>query len=71
VSNSKHDLDTKIYSNPHKLVIKHIISIIRTQVDNNVETLNFINIEANLNLILIVLYFYILLSLEANFLFIV
>jgi hypothetical protein len=45
VSNPNQKLDTKLDGNPHKLALKYIISTINTQVDGDVETLDFLNLK--------------------------
>jgi hypothetical protein len=59
------DLKTKIEDNPHKLVIKYKINTINSQVDGNVKTLDFLNLEEILspNFLLILNF----LSLEITF----
>jgi hypothetical protein len=63
------DLKTKIDDNPHKLVIKYKINTINSQVDGNVKTLDFLNLEEILspNFLLILNF----LSLEITFNFII
>jgi hypothetical protein len=43
VSNPNQELGTKLDGTPHKLALKYIISMIKTQVDGDDETLNFFN----------------------------
>jgi hypothetical protein len=43
--NPNWELDTKLDGNSHKLSLEYIISMIKTQVDGDDETLNFLNIE--------------------------
>jgi hypothetical protein len=64
-------LTLKINDSPHKLAVKHIIDTIRAQIDRDAETLDSFNLEANLYLVQVVLYFHILLCSKVNFLFIV
>jgi hypothetical protein len=45
VSNPNQELDTKLDGNPHKLALKYIISTIKTQIDGDAETLDFLNLE--------------------------
>jgi hypothetical protein len=42
MSNPNQELDTKLDGNPQKLTLKYIISTINTQVDGDVETLDFL-----------------------------
>jgi hypothetical protein len=45
VPNPNQKLDTKLYGNPHKLALEYIISTIKIQMDGDVETLDFLNLE--------------------------
>jgi hypothetical protein len=45
VSNPKQTFGTKLDDNSHKLALNYIISTIKTQVNGDVETLNFFNSE--------------------------
>jgi hypothetical protein len=45
------DLDTKIDDNSHKLAIKHRFRMIKPQVDWYAETLVFLDLETNHNLV--------------------
>jgi hypothetical protein len=45
VPNPNQKLDTKLDGIPYKLALKYIISTIKTQVDGDTETLNFLNPE--------------------------
>jgi hypothetical protein len=45
VRNPNQKLDTKLDDNPYKLVLKYIISTIKTQMDDDAETLDFFNLE--------------------------
>jgi hypothetical protein len=51
VPNSNKDIDTKIDDNSNKLEIKYIISMIKTQVNNDIKTVDFLNLEVMLNLV--------------------
>jgi hypothetical protein len=44
VSNPNQKLGTKLDGNPHKLALKYI-NMIKTQVDGDTETLDFLNLE--------------------------
>jgi hypothetical protein len=57
------DLNTKLDGNPHKLIIKYRISMFKAQVDSDVGTLDFLNLEIMLNLDQIVHLFQFFLSL--------
>jgi hypothetical protein len=45
VSNPNQKLSTKLDSNSHKLALKYIISTIKIQVDDDVKTIDFLNLE--------------------------
>jgi hypothetical protein len=45
VPNSNYELDMKLDGNPHKITLKYIISMIKTYVNGDTETLDFINFE--------------------------
>lgn len=45
--NPNQELGTKLDGNPHKLALKHINSTIKTQVDGDAETLDFLNLKVN------------------------
>jgi hypothetical protein len=43
--NPKQELSTKLYGNPQKLALKYINSMMKIQVDDDVETLDSLNLE--------------------------
>jgi hypothetical protein len=45
VSNPNQKLGTKLDGNPHKLALKYINITIKTQVDGDTETIDFLNLE--------------------------
>jgi hypothetical protein len=45
VPNLNHELDTKLDCNPQKLTLKYINNTIKTQVDDDAETLNSLDLE--------------------------
>jgi hypothetical protein len=67
VPNPNLDLDNKIDGNPHKLVIERKIRMIKTQVDSYVETLVFLDLKININLVQFNVYFQNFLNLESTF----
>jgi hypothetical protein len=67
VPNPNLDLDNKIDGNPHKLAIEHKIRTIKTQVDWYVETLIFLDLKININLVQLNVYFQNFLNLESTF----
>jgi hypothetical protein len=51
VLNPNQELGPKLDGTPHKLALKYIISTIKTQVDGDTKTLDFLNSENNPNLV--------------------